>query len=618
MLLHVILLFAAAQQPWSDIANDAKIDNVPYYSVHCENGESDERSYVLVTSKLDNSLSGRSGAALLKSTKSQLKLRGKSAFTEWQILSAYNAQRWEEVRDELRRQQGGIRFKGTLPGRVLTTLIECTSDRLSMLLSFPANANLTNVVGPSKAAIQEALAMVLARHGELDLIDSSALLRALSKPDSGASFLSTLSLCLFYNKNEIDDVSETLFDMALKLPTNYSWDELRLYHQACLALEKNNDVARLEKLFAMPSSESNPKYSRLSWLLSDPRLEHEDDVNYQVIIENELFVITSANRFADFGDPNTPKWIGDAYAYSVPRSHPVPTSAIGLNEMLSGTFIKTSIAKDPSFLWGLLDHKEERITDEMVWHGIGLVGMSSTSDANASTPEFDSRVSCDVNAEAVSLESAKELAVSEVIRKYCDATLPGWIDHINLPSKSVSDALREINLQIQGEINWVIDYSIADLQKSLLESTDQSFLSVKLIIDEGAPVDHAQLVAAVKDWWQGNIATFDLATDAEDNGLEIRVSFTALSDVTGSEPSSRIGRPDKKWAQSMAKLQIGFPGDGAIVGDVTSRKYYGNPPNPRITDIDIVNALSNFAVDSVDGQFLRAMNLHIQNDNNNE
>ena len=69
--------------------------------------------------------------------------------------------------------------------------------------------------------------------------------------------------------------------MALKLPTNYSWDELRLYHEACLALEKNNDVGRLEKLFAMPSGESNPKYSRLSWLLSDPRLEHEDGVNYQ-------------------------------------------------------------------------------------------------------------------------------------------------------------------------------------------------------------------------------------------------------------------------------------------------------------------------------------------------
>jgi hypothetical protein len=286
--------------------------------------------------------------------------------------------------------------------------------------------------------------------------------------------------------------------------------------------------------------------------------------------------------------------------------------------MFSGTFIKTSIAKDPSFLWGLLDHKEERIADELVWHSIGLVGMSSESDANASTPDFDSRISCDVNAEAVSLESSKELAVSEVIRKYCDATLPGWIDHINLPSKSVSDALREINLQIQGEMNWIIDYSIADLQKSLLASTDRSFLSVKLIIDEGAPVDHAQLVATVKDWWQGNIATFDLATDAEDNGLEIRVSFTALSDVTGSEPSSRIGRPDKKWAQSMAKLQIGFPGGGAIETDVTSRKYYGNPPNPRITDIDIVNALSNVAIDGIDGPFLSAMNLHIQNNNNNE
>lgn len=609
MFASLVLLFAA-QQPWAEIASEAELSIAPYYSVQCDTSDSDF-FYVLITQRRARFDNASRQEQADKSETAASEIRATLYFIKWKVFSEYSAEYWREVDEKLSENNGGTSIAGELSsGERSVELIETSDDRLAVLYGFSKNIQFDGKA-PSSSLVQGALFEVLLDAEEYDLLDKSALLKALLSREEDISYYLGMRLCEFLAKDGRQEEAHKAFEISRGLVSTNSWRDLSAYDTACSSL----GIAApggLTSLLAEPRDAINPEASRFRWLTSDSRLASLPFGFYHFNIDSsEHIVVSSSVTFLNSRDLAYADWLSQAVEERLLGIHDLNPEAISLDHALHGIASdKSSVFLSEPSEWERIYHEVqqgESVVEYSFRHIARLSDKGSISRSGSATQTHNTLM-LNTSDFATYNRAKSELRLS-AIYNYCESKMPGWFSEISLSTINIEAIVPEVWLLFGEYPQWHVGFNEEVLNSALWEATPPEYLSIHVIVSENHLLSKEKTFALVNDWWSRQGSVFMFSEGPTDNGLEFKISAVALDDTTGSEPSKFPGRPDKPWAIAEASFLIELPAGDTVTMPVQSgKKYFGNPPNPKILEEDIVASLQKFTLGNtseLDESFLR-------------
>jgi hypothetical protein len=589
------LLFAA-QQPWAEIASEADfaLGAASLMLVECIETSEDflEVLVVLPKSVLSNE---ELQLASEKADRLQAEMISKKTFAEWAVYSEFTAKYWRELVREL-AATGGSSLSFRFPSRVRISShnIPTAGDRTATLFRFPKQTKLQDIKHSPIPRIEVALFKVLAQKGEFDSLEVSSISALMRRSASNLTYSMGMSISHVLAQRAEYLLAEEAFSISQKLPSKNTWSDLHAYFEACQALGKKGEVARLQPFIELEASSPNSIDVLLRCLTSDSRTKLLPIGAYRLVADSENYIVVISDVTVLHENTPNPEWLSDAvqdrYYDLVNREQ----DAVDFSAALNGVAASAGkvLLGDPHG-WLFLERMttvEEGYERYWLMHA-AKVGADVPSKRGMTTVDNGYTFTINEN-EVSSFREAKKILRTKAVVEHSDSKLPGWSSEIDFGLLDLESLIPEVWLSLGAGPQWHVGVDSEALTLGLLSATSPVFLSLEVIIDNSV-LSKKDTIDLFGEWWGLQNSAFHLIHDASSEGLSVEVCVNKLPDIVGSTPSDFAGRPDKAWAMTQLEMVVSLP-DGleVIVPLVSGKKYYGRPPKPLITKEDMYKSIN--------------------------